>query len=150
MNESKISNSENTSSSTERQANKSKTKQAAIKNSTITSMKTKQTIFLWLFLLLPMIQFIIFYFGVNFRSILLAFQTYDLELTTFKFTGFEKFGDVLADFFVNKSLLPALGNSLKMFLVTIISIPLHVVVAYAIFRKIPFSNIVFINNQDTK
>ena len=141
MNESKFNNNDKSISNNDKRVGCSENKRISNKGNAFATMKARQTVFLCLFLFLPMAQFIVFYFGVNLRSILLAFQTYDLAETTFKFTGFENFGNVIADFFVNKSLLPALKNSLYMFLLNIVSIPLHVVVAYAIFRKIPCSNI---------
>lgn len=102
------------------------------------SIKRNQTIFLFFFLLLPTIQFIIFYFGVNFNSILLAFQKAPEGVLTF--AGFENFSTVLADIFANGKLFISIKNSFIQFVIGMfIGTPLHVTVAYAIFKKIPFS-----------
>ena len=53
--------------------------------------KRREMLFYILMIALPVLQFCIFYIGVNFNSILLAFQTYDREGNTFRFAGFENF-----------------------------------------------------------
>lgn len=103
------------------------------------SIKRSQGIFLFFFLLFPTIQFIVFYFGVNFNSILMSFQT-DLGETTQRFVGFENYKQVLEDIFVNGRWLPVINNSLYQYLIGFVcGMPVHVIVAYAIFKKIPCS-----------
>lgn len=102
------------------------------------TIKRRQNIFLFLFLILPTIQFIIFYFGVNFNSILLAFQKAPDGVLVF--AGFENFSIVFSDIFLNGNLSNAIKNSTIQFLISmLLGTPLHVIVAYAIFKKIPFS-----------
>ncbi len=102
------------------------------------TMKKRQNIFLFLFLLIPTVQFLIFYFGVNINSILLAFQK--SENGVLVFAGLENFGQVLSDIFVNGALLNSVKNSTIQFaLGMFIGTPLHIMVAYAVFKKIPFS-----------
>ena len=102
--------------------------------------KRKESIFLFFFLLFPIVQFLIFYVGVNFNSILLAFQRYEVG-TGFVMTGFENFKEVWNDIFNNGALSLAIKNSFTMFLVNMfLGTPVHIMVAYAIFKKIPFAD----------
>ena len=55
------------------------------------SVKRKNSVFLFFFLLFPVVQFIIFYIGVNINSILLAFQEYDSVNGVLYFNGFSTF-----------------------------------------------------------
>lgn len=102
------------------------------------TIKRSQTIFLILLLILPTIQFLIFYFGVNFNSILLAFQK--VEDGKLVFAGFDNFKEVIGDIFVNGRLLVSVKNSaIQFFINMFIGTPLHIIVAYAVFKKIPLS-----------
>lgn len=99
------------------------------------SSSKKQSLFLFFFLLFPIVQFLVFYVGVNFNSFLLAFQSFD-GVKQF-FCGFDNFGLVLKDIFVTGQLHKAMLNSLFQFLITLfVALPLQIIVAYAIFKKI--------------
>lgn len=103
------------------------------------SRKKKEILFLSLFLLFPTIQFLIFYVGVNFNSILLAFRKYTVD-KEIVFAGLENFQKVWNDLFVNGRLVTALTNSAIQLIVTfILATPIHIIVAYAIFKAIPGS-----------
>lgn len=107
---------------------------------TINYAKRKDAIFLFFFLLFPVVQFAIFYIGVNFNSILLSFKAYDGVSGKYYLAGFATYKEVLQDIFVNGALTLAIKNSLIQFLVNLaLGIPIHVMVAYAIFKKIPGS-----------
>ncbi len=103
----------------------------------LATVKRNQTLFLTTLLAFPVIQFLIFYFGVNFNSFALAFKK--AENGVYVFGGFTNFKRVLDDIFVTKDLLIAIKNSSIQFLVGVIEIPLHVMVAYCIFKKVPAS-----------
>ena len=97
-----------------------------------------QNIFLFFFLLFPVLQFAVFYLGVNFNSIILAFQRYEVG-TGFVFEGFTNFANVLKDIFVTGGLVTAIKNSAIQFAVTLfLGTPMHLMVAYAVFRKVPY------------
>lgn len=106
----------------------------------VLSKKGSQSRFLFFFLLYPVIQFLIFYIGVNFNSILLAFKDYNTVTATYSFAGFVNFGEIIQDLFVNGNLTLALQNSLIQFVVTFfIGIPVSVIVSYGVYKKIPFA-----------
>ena len=46
-------------------------------NRDLNSIKRNGNVFFWVMLALPLLQFAIFYVGVNFNSILLAFKSYE-------------------------------------------------------------------------
>ena len=60
---------------------------------TMNTTKRNELVFCFAFLAVPVCQMLIFYFGVNFNSILLAFQGYDSVEHSFYFKGFGKHED---------------------------------------------------------
>ena len=66
--------------------------------------KAGQSVFLFFFMLLPILQFLIFYVGVNVNSLKLAFQKYDG--TKYVFAGVENFGAVLKAIFTGRRTRP--------------------------------------------
>ena len=103
----------------------------------MSSRTKKKNIFLFFFLLIPTLQFLVFYVGVNFNSILLSIQKYDSG--KYVIVGFENFEKVFNDLFVNGRLATALSNSTIQFAVTLaLGIPVHVMVSYVIFKEVPF------------
>lgn len=113
------------------------------KRETTISVKKKETIFCILFLLFPIVQFLIFYVALNMNSILLAFQTYDFGTAEYYLSGFVNFKNVIDDIFVTQNLLHAVTNSGIQFLVTLFIItPLNIICAYVVFKKVPFSSFI--------
>ena len=99
---------------------------------------TAKTKFLIVMLLFPMAQFILFYFGVNFNSLLLSIQKY--ENGKFVISGFEQYVKVFKDIFINGNLSVQIKNSAIMLGVNmLICLPLNVFVAFCVWKKLPFS-----------
>lgn len=97
-----------------------------------------QSLFLFFFMLFPVLQFLIFYVGVNINSIALAFTKYEGE--TAKFALFENFDRVIQAIFVTGDLKLAVKNSTIQFLTgLLIGMPLQILVAYVVFKKVPLS-----------
>jgi len=102
------------------------------------SEKRKDLLFYTLAIALPVLQFCIFYIGVNFNSILLSFRKYDRSVEEFVFCGFDNFKDVLTEFFTGYTLKNGFFNSLKVWaLTTVISLPLSLLFSYFIYKKFP-------------
>ena len=105
-------------------------------------MKTKESIttrgksgkiFFWVMMALPIVQFLIFYIGVNFNNVVLAFQTYDKNTGKFDFPQADSFVRVFKE---RKELWLYVKNSLQFFLANaVIVMPLTLLFAYYIFRK---------------
>ncbi len=103
------------------------------------SAKKNQSLFLTFFLLFPTIQFIIFYVVVNANSLLMSFKA-NLGTSEETFVELRNYANVLKDIFVTKNLLPLIKNSLLQFLLGyLLGMPIHIIVAYAIFKEVPFS-----------
>lgn len=109
---------------------------------TIKSMQTKDLIFCLLMLAYPTIQFILFYIGVNFNSVLLAFKGYDPQ-EGFLFVGLENFNEVFYGFTHTLEIRSAIVNSLKVYAITIlICLPLALLFSFYIYKK-AFANGLF-------
>lgn len=106
------------------------------KKISIKGAKRQEYIFLFFFLLFPVLQFLIFYVGVNFNSLLLAFQIYEKGIG-FKIEGFVNFIEVFKQIFITGELRVAIKNSIIQFVATLLMIPIHIMVAYAVFKKVP-------------
>lgn len=104
------------------------------------SEKRKDLLFYTIAIALPVLQFCIFYIGVNFNSILLSFQKFNREENAFLFCGFENFQNVFKEFFTGFTLKNGFFNSLKVWvLTTVISLPLSMLFSYFIYKKFPLA-----------
>lgn len=83
----------------------------------------KKRLFVYSILLFPLIQFCIFYIGVNFQSILLAFQKYNEAEQKFESLDgniFQNFKDIYRDFTKYNTLPAALKGSLILWFFTMV------------------------------
>ena len=112
----------------------------AIKKKSIFRAERGSLIFYSLMMIWPILQFAVFYIGVNFNSVLLAFKEidplnyskYTLTFDNFKlwFTGNEWF-----------ELKNAIGNSLKAYAISlIVGLPLGLFFSYYIYKKMPLAS----------
>lgn len=90
----------------------------------------------------PVLQFCVFYIGVNFNSILLSFKSYDAldplhKAYTFNFDNFAVWFN-RADMDFGMQLFPAIGISFKAYLISLlVGLPLGLFFSYYIFKKLP-------------
>lgn len=101
--------------------------------------KHKDLIFYSLMMLFPIVQFCVFYIGVNFNSFLLSFQNIDLvtEEVTWTFDNISRAFSLMT---TSKALLSALSMSvLSYFLLLGIGTPLGLLFSYYIYKKLPMS-----------
>ena len=117
------------------------------KERTISGKKRGELIFYICMIALPLTQICIFFIGVNFNSILLAFKTYTPD-GDYIFTGFNNFRLFFQEFFGDRSTAMRMmfSNSMWLYFIGIIvGAPLNVWFAYLIYKKIPgatFFNII--------
>ena len=116
---------------------KKNTKKASIK-----TQKKKKKIFYTLLMIYPIAQFLIFYILVNFNSILLAFQEFNVSTATFDFLksgeSFNNFKEVIYDLFNDIEMKTATKNSLKIYACALlIGMPLNLIFAFLMYKKIP-------------
>ena len=94
-------------------------------------------IFYWAMIILPILQFLIFYVVVNFNSILMAFQEYN-TLTFQTKPSLANF----AMWFTDKTLptlVNCLKNSLLYFAITLLTVPVSLAISYYIYKKFHLS-----------
>ena len=111
------------------------------KEKTISGKKKGELIFYICMIALPLTQICIFFIGVNFNSILLAFKSYTPD-GGYIFTGFSNFQLFFKEFFGERSTAMRMmfSNSMWLYFVgLIVGAPLNVVFAYLIYKKIPGS-----------
>ena len=113
----------------------------SIKKRRLSAKKRKDIIFYCVFLAYPLLQFIIFYIGVNFNSILLSFENYDLNTSSYYFVGIENFRMVLHNLFSQAIFRYALWNSLLAYAVNFAMIPLSLLFSYYMFKKFPLAGV---------
>lgn len=101
--------------------------------------KHKDLIFYCVLMAIPVIQFCIFYLGVNFNSILLSFQKIDLANQTTSWT-FANFSEVFKQMVQSRDMLDRLKMSLLFYVLTLaIGTPLGLLFSYYIYKKLPVS-----------
>ena len=94
-----------------------------------------EKLFFWLLVGLPLLQFAVFYIGVNFNSILLAFKSYNATDDTQTWVWFDNFVSVWKEL-ADGTLLVRLGNSVLVWLLTtVLGTVIAVVFSYYIFKK---------------
>lgn len=113
------------------QARKPKKMKAARRN---------ELLFCIAFLAIPVTQMLIFYFGVNFNSIILAFKSYDATQRVFHWSGFFNLKEVIKFLFTDPQMAIAAKNSAIMYFVgLLVATPLNLIFAYLVFKKIPLA-----------
>lgn len=103
--------------------------------------RTKRLIFYTLLIILPLIQFCIFYIGVNFNSIMLAFKEFSAETNRYVFAGFTNFVKIYNDWISSPMLAVALKNSLIIYGVSLLCLVLSTMFSYYIYKKRAFSGL---------
>ena len=97
-------------------------------------------IFYSLMMIFPTLMFLIFWVGVNFNSIALAFQVHDVASNAINWTLFGNFADVLTDVFTGAEMKYRVWNGFLFWLPSVfISIPLALFVSYYLYKKFPGS-----------
>lgn len=99
--------------------------------------RRSQLIFYICIVCLPMLQFLIFYIGVNLNSILLAFKSYDLE-KGYYFSGFNNFVQIFKDFKDVPYLSISIKNSLILYLATLLAMLLSLLFSFYIYKRRTF------------
>ncbi len=111
------------------------------------SKKTQDIIYCLLILLVPMIQFIVFYVGVNVNSFAMIFQKYEVDATgrghyVLVDSFFENFRKLATQLQFEKVLQPAITNSLISFAaITLVGVTLSLIFSLYIFKKLPGAGI---------
>lgn len=90
----------------------------------------------------PVLQFCIFYIGVNFNSMLLAFQKFDVSTNTMSWVGMDNLIAAFQRMFTTSEMLNALGYSFLAFVISIfVGTPLSLLFSFYIYKKLPGSKL---------
>lgn len=106
-----------------------------MKGKSTTAQKKVNLIFYISFMAIPVLQFLIFYVGVNFKSLLFTFQNYDYDTASFVFVGLENFKKVFGDLFTNYYGLMFKNTCLAVLVDIIVSTPLALLFSNYIYKK---------------
>ena len=104
--------------------------------------RVKDNLFVYSLIGYPLILFCIFYIGINFNSIILAFQSIDGNGK--HFAGFKNFQLFWKEMTGSGSLLfYSLINSLKMYAINlVVCMPLYICFSYLLFKKCLFNRVI--------
>ena len=99
------------------------------------SFKKRHGLFYTILMLVPVVQFLIFYIGVNINSILYAFQDFNFSTGTYEFVGVKHIVQVFNDFTEKPFLLIAVRNSFLALTTNILTLFLGTFFSYYIYKK---------------
>ena len=106
------------------------------KSRTLGQRDRKNLIFYCCMLAFPVLQLCVFYIYVNFNSIVMSFQKFDVNTNKFSFNGFENYKKIINDFKLLPELEHAIGNSFKVYFYSaIVGMIAGLMFAYYIFKK---------------
>lgn len=106
-----------------------------MKPKTNTIGRKKAVIFYTLWMIIPMLHFAVFYIGVNFNSILLAFKKYDYGINKYIFST-DNFVNFINDLLDVNILGQALLNSIKVYLWgAVVGLVFGLLFAFYIYKK---------------
>lgn len=100
----------------------------------------KNILFICLVAALPVLQFLIFYVGVNINSVIMAFQRYEIDESTniggYAWNGLDNFRRAFSELTRTGNMLRALGNSCVYFLVSVlVGITVSLIFSYYIYKR---------------
>ncbi len=93
--------------------------------------KRSEYVFYWSLILLPFLQFIVFYVIVNLNSFKLAFQEYNGQTFEYTFAGFKNFKNIFKD----SAISTAVGYSVKAYFLGLINLPLSLFFSFYVYKK---------------
>lgn len=113
-----------------------------MKKSIFKSKRRRRQFFFYITIVaLPLLQFCIFYIGVNINSIIMAFQRYDVLGNTFTWAGFDNFKQIIRDFNEKSYMWTAIKNSLIFFVVVLCTTFTATLFSFYIYKKRWFAGV---------
>lgn len=99
----------------------------------------KKHLFLLSLLIIPLINFALFWVYINIDTIIMTFQRFDVPTGSFKWYGFTRYIAVFKEFFLGQEpgSFNTFLNSLRAIPINIVIFPLAFIVAYAFYKKVP-------------
>ncbi len=108
------------------------------KKKRITPRKKKEYLFFGLMMIIPILNFVIWYIVLNANSLALAFKKFDFATNEYTFAGLSNFADVLDRFFHYPMMAKAFQNSFIAYAIGLfITMPLTIFFAFYLYKKFP-------------
>ena len=103
---------------------------------------TRKYIFIAELIIIPVINFIIFWVYVNFDTILLTFKRFDVPTASYVWRGFDGYISVFKSMILggDPGEFNAFVNSFRAILINVIILPVTFVISYSFYKKIRFRN----------
>ena len=102
----------------------------------LSKRKIKNAVFYSVMMAWPIFQFIVFYIGVNFNSIILAFKDYNNETRVYEFAGFANLKIVIDRITRDPNMLIYLKNSILFYVIGIFGTLLALLFSYYVYKKL--------------
>ena len=99
--------------------------------------RKKELTFYYLLIAFPIIQFLVFYVYVNFNSFVMAFRKYDSIVGDYFWVGMTNIEDVFKEMGTGGVLQSAIFNSLTVYGLDLLMLPLQIFLPYYIYKKMP-------------
>ena len=106
--------------------------------------RRNESIFYYLMLAFPILQFLVFYVGVNLNSVLLSFKEYRVGTgeVGYIWTGLSNYKQFFRDFFQGDALKQIGVNSLIVYACTLlIGVPLAILFSFYLYKRFPLTNL---------
>lgn len=116
-----------------------KTQMDSIRKTKLSILEKQSLPFYCLLMIFPIAQFCVFYIFVNFNSILMAFQEYNLAEGSVHFT-LKQFQLILSEF-ADHSMVTYLINSLVLYGIGVLITPLTLFFSFYVYKKFPLSGV---------
>ena len=121
-----------------------KTAKPTKKNVTPGARRIKESIFYYGMLVLPLIQFLVFYVGVNVNSILLSFKSFEItdERVGYIWVGFKNYADFIKSFITNSDIVRMAVNSLILYgFGLLVGVPLAILFSFYLYKNFALSSV---------
>lgn len=114
------------------------------KQATVSVKRRKEAIFYYSLLAFPLLQFLVFYVGVNINSILLSFKDYRVDAgeSGYIWVGMRNYIQFFKDFFYGSTLKEIALNSLTVYgCGLLIGFPLAIMFSFYLYKNFPMTNL---------
>lgn len=112
------------------------------KKRSVTAKRRGEVLFYTLLMIFPIAQWLVFYVGVNFNSLLLSLKSYDYDAGQYYFIGFTHFQNFFTQLTNGSILTTGALNSLIIYLCSLaVGVPLSILFSFYLYKKLPMSGV---------
>ena len=121
-----------------------KTAKPTPKNVTPSARRIKESIFYYCMIAFPLLQFLVFYVGVNANSILLSFKSYEItdNGVGYIWVGLKNYSDFIKSFATDPDMLRMAANSLILYgSGLLVGVPLAILFSFYLYKNFALSSV---------